>query len=237
MNIRSDAPPSDIDINDYFDVPNLIKILEYADLTYNVEHKKQHLDIAQLIKTTSCIKGGNPKNAGKIEKLIKELSNLILVSLEHQSEDVRNDAEMVFDIIKRDPSEMQYAGNKLKDSEVFISKAVKVHACVFEHASEKLRKSREVVRRVIQLAPSAFLYASPELREDKNLVFEESLKKVEIFKYAGFGLKSHKGFVAKMILENARHYEAISDELKNDDLLIQRLIQLNPEVLSYVKAH
>lgn len=103
------------------------------------------------------------------------------------SDKLRNDKEVVLAIVRKDPDQLQYALDIMKDDKEVILAAIGAKQYLdaidnviyygsdgiyLEYASARLKNDKELVLKAVESNGWAFQFASEELRDDKELLLK-----------------------------------------------------------------
>lgn len=86
------------------------------------------------------------------------------------NEDIRDDEEIVKNIIEKDIDSLRYASHRLKNEKKFMRDAIDINVLAFKYAPYSLKSDEEVVKKVLRENGTLLQYASDELRSDKSII-------------------------------------------------------------------
>jgi hypothetical protein len=92
--------------------------------------------------------------------------------LDFLSIELKNDKEVVLDMVKTNGNNLEFAKESFKDDKEIVLVAVKSTAKSFQYASDRLRDDKEIVNYILEYSPPLIEYASRRFRNDKELVID-----------------------------------------------------------------
>lgn len=132
-------------------------------------------------------------------------NNNILV-LDLCSEELRNDKNLVLQLLKTNGNNLALVKNEFKDDKKLVLAAIKSKPESFQYASERLRDDSTLVYYTLNFAPRQIRYAGSRFKEDKEIV-------------------------AKLLVDSPVIIQYIHDDLKNDlDILLQLWTDIKKEI-------
>lgn len=191
------------------------------------------------------IKKMNNIHITKIKSIIKIFCEL--------SDCYKNDEDIVFVGISKNPYLLEHLSEKFKDNEFFVLKAVRVNGFLLKHASERLRDNDDVVFSAVKVDAGSLMYASEQLKNNKNFIkkcafFHENILDVlpqwkedidialNVVSQYSFSLlkmsdnlKNNLDFIKMLMKKNANAYRSIENDLKDNEEVIELAIQGNVE--------
>ena len=115
--------------------------------------------------------------------------------IQHASNQLKNDKEVVLEAVKQDNSVLKYVSERLKNEKEVVLEAVKQDGCVLQYLSERLKNDKEVVLEAVKQQGYALKYTSERLKNDKEVVLEAINQNVFALKYASKRLENDKELV------------------------------------------
>ena len=121
-----------------------------------------------------------PKRLWRNRKFIlKAIKRDATVVFDYMDEKFKDDEEIVFEAIKREPILLSYASEIIKDNKDFILAAVKEEPLCFYNASERLQQDKDIA--LAARSTYAFIYKDlrSELQDDIDIiqvVIEQSIE-------------------------------------------------------------
>ena len=110
-------------------------------------------------------------------------------ALRYASEELKNDREVVLQVVKQDGGALRYASEELKNDREVVLAAVKQNGWALMYASEELKNDREVVLDVVKRAGYVLKYASEELKKDREVVLAAVKSDRQALQFASNELK------------------------------------------------
>ena len=141
-----------------------------------------------------------------------------MMALQHASERLRDNDEVVREAIQKNVLALQHASERLRDNEEVVLMAVRQKGRALQHASERLRDNEEVVREAIQKNAFALQHASEKLRDDKQIVLMAVRQRGGALWCASERLRDDREVVLAAVTggNNTSAFEWASDRLKAD---------------------
>ncbi|EFC37839.1 predicted protein [Naegleria gruberi] len=134
-----------------------------------------------------------------IKEIIKQSKG---AAIEHLTEEMKSDQEIVMLSMEEYPAALQYASEEIKNNRDIVLKAVTVDGAVLDYCSEALKKDREVVMAAVGNNGQALSYASEVFRNDKEIAL--------------LACKTY-GFAFLMVGESLRHDQDILEQAMETD--------------------
>jgi len=154
-------------------------------------------------------------------------------SLRHFSDEVRNDREVCFEVIRRfADSEFRFASYKVRDDDNEAIKAIKTNSNNFYYVSERLQNNKDIILFALQSDPSNIYHCPKEILEDPNLVSSFCTRYV----YSTLippELKTSKVYVMQLVKSRGKLLKLVSDEFKDDADVVNAAIARNGCTLKY----
>jgi len=128
---------------------------------------------------------------------------------------------------------------ELRNDAILVFKAVSNNHEVLKYASDALRNEFSFIRKVISVNPKALQYASDEMLNNQELVFTAINKDRSLINYVGEELKSNKSFVNEIVRIDPKiitNYEsmillAIENDANNYNHYSKDSFRINKEFL------
>ena len=131
--------------------------------------------------------------------------------LQHVSESLRNDKDVVLKAIRTDSNSFEYASDSLKKDKGFILSIIKNHSYIFKYVHSSLKNDKEFIIKALNVAPRIFHHADISLRNDKP-------------------------FVMSMIKDISPNViTAVGDDLVSDKELVLAAVKRNGDLLRFLK--
>lgn len=112
--------------------------------------------------------------------------------LDFISPELKNEKELVLELIKANGHNLAVVKKEFKDDEEFVWTAIKSSYNSFCHASERLRDDDAIVDYVLQISPTQIEYTSDRFKNNKELVIELLKLNKTLISRIGEELKSDK---------------------------------------------
>jgi len=154
--------------------------------------------------------------------------------LQHVSDNLRNDEEIILAVIKEKNSALQYIPEHFLNNKNFILKGVSVNKFLLERASYDIRNDKELMLKVVSENNNVFLSVSDNLRNDKQVVFAAVNKNPESLAYVSNNIYNDRNFLLELIEQNYLVLKHVSDKFLDDRNFILEAIKNNPKALSIV---
>ena len=166
--------------------------------------------------------------------VLKAINNDISVSLEYLSDGLRDDAEIVLNVIKNNGLQFRYASVRLRDDEVFVLKAMLIcngirtsienrEVEIFESSSKQLRSNKEFCLKAVKITWSCIRFISEQLKDDDDIILAAMETNDVAIDYASKRIKEkkedlinnyYKLAAVTNLQENARFKRLRQDQLK-----------------------
>ncbi len=124
--------------------------------------------------------------------------------------ELKNDKNLVIDLLKTNPSNYTLIRNDLKDDKEVILTAIDKDPKMFRYTSEKIRDNDEIVNFVLDKSPENFAYVSSRFKTDKQFILNLAQKTPSVVSQIDPSLKSDVELLAKIwqsIKENYLHQD------------------------------
>ena len=134
-------------------------------------------------------------------------------SLQYASPEYRQDYCLIRTAFEKDTSSLRYAEGRFLDDSYYMTKCIKADGMALEYASNRLKEDDNFVKTAILKTPKSIQFASERLKKNKELAYSLLLTK-----------------------KDSSFIEFFSDEVKDDDRIVMKTLQLNPKMLSKVNV-
>jgi hypothetical protein len=143
----------------------------------------------------------------KVNKSYKRfIYNNDTLLLELCSEELKNDKDLVLQLLKVNGNNLKLATDEFKDDKKLVLAAIKSKKESFQYASSRLRDNTSLVNYILKFSPRQIKHAGSRFKEDKALV-------------------------SKLLKDSPVIMNYIHEDLKNDlDILIQLWTDIKKEV-------
>lgn len=158
-----------------------------------MKNEEQHilLNPDRLISLSRKILFTDKEAAKKVNKSHESFiyNNDILV-LELCSEELKNNRDLVFQLLKVNGNNLKLAKDEFKDDKKLVLAAIKSKPESFQYASERLRDDNNLVHYTLNFAPRQIKYAGSRFKEDKELASKLLKDSPLIIKYLHENLRN-----------------------------------------------
>ena len=129
--------------------------------------------------------------------------------------------DFAYELLAINAMTLRYFGQKLRDDEKIVLKAIEYTYRSYEFASNRLRNDEEFVLQVLEINPSCLAYAPRRMRENRELVMQLMKKDPFVYRYAK-GEMDDDSKLALEAVKGAPHlYDFLSMKMRaNQDFLI-----------------
>lgn len=161
--------------------------------------------------------------------------------LEFFPQKYRNNKEIVLIALTYYPYPLKFASEELKkDKDIFYAAldAQEGSIDVLDDANECLRDDKDFMKEMLKVDGNAFKYCSERLKNDEEMV-ALSIENYGSLEFAPDNFKKNKKFILKLV--NISHnlskdvFSHISEELRNDDDVINKFIKKDVRCYSFLK--
>jgi superoxide dismutase len=157
-------------------------------------------------------------------------------ALEHASEELRADRELVLKSVEIDGSDLKYASDVLRADKEVVLRAINSVGSALEYATENLRADRAFIMIAVEENGSALEYASDVLRADKGVVLRAINSDGCALEYANDVLRADREVVMMALKENGCALEYVSDDLRADRQVVFKAITSNESAFRYARV-
>ena len=224
----------------YFLLNINVNIFEYlsTELQKNKEIilliiKKKYYLLDDVFK--KCFSSNELKNDEEfIFNVIKQNGNV----LEYLEEKFKNNKQLVLEAIKQNPYSIQYASIEILADKKIMLEAIKLCGSVLKYASEDLKNDKQIVLTAIQQNGNALIYASKQLNKDKELVIE-AVKKVGYILYHVYPeFLEDREVVLNAVKQNGLALKYISSKkLIEDKEIVLNAVKQNYLAYNYISSN
>lgn len=134
--------------------------------------------------------------------------------------ELKQDKELILDIIKINPTNYALIKNDLKDDKEIMLTAIEKQPTMFAYTSAKFKDEEEVVNLAISKAADNFSYISGRLRGSKNFIIEVLKKHPRIITYIDPTLKSDIELLSKFWESIKKNYSNNTTQLLNNSIVL-----------------
>jgi len=139
----------------------------------------------------------------------------------------RKKKEYGIEEIKKNPYNLEYADETLKNNKEVVMQAVSKLGVALKYASEQLRSDKEVVRTAVSEYWSAIRYADESLRNDKEIGLIVTKGNGEAFVYLSDSLKKDKDIILNSVKDYPSAINYVEFELLYDDQFMAKIKEIN----------
>lgn len=234
-------------------IPAIILIAKIAlHLTHTIKINSSHdgseeshpneLKIALDINTFHDLDEWNKKtiiqalSREELRQVFKEYSFM----LQYATDEVRNDVEIVSEIVKVDGKTLEHAGEEIKNNKEVVLLAIKSYPLCVKHASEELRKNREVALEAVRRNryTLTFGYVDKQFLDDDEIVLEALSRDsmvLDVLDKANQRFRDNKRLMLELIERNREDsrcfaislFSSLSPQLRDDRDLALAAIKRN----------
>lgn len=155
------------------------------------------------------------------------------LSLHELPKELQDDEYIVFNLVKDNGYDLQYASDRLKNDPKIVLEACKESGFTLRFASQKLRNNRDFVLKVVKIDGGAFKYIDNSLKSDEEILTEAVKNWGYALSSASPELRDNKKIVLEVIKTEPSMVEYISDRLKNDKDIILVAVKKNGNILKF----
>jgi ribosome biogenesis SPOUT family RNA methylase Rps3 len=150
--------------------------------------------------------------------------------LSYASKDLRNDRELVSEIIKKKYWELNLASVNLKNDRELILEAVKINGMALAFTSYNLQNDREIVLEAFK-TKIRIMEDILENFNEKFIQFSQRMNGTGIIIYVSEHLKDDHEVILHAVKEDGRAIKYASENLKRDDVILFQANKSNTNVL------
>jgi serine/threonine protein kinase len=146
--------------------------------------------------------------------------------------DFYQDKDVVYELIQKNPNQMQNAPLKLLNDEEFMLKCFKISKYTLVHTPYFYDEI--FCESLIKNSIENFNFISHLLKSNEEFLLKSLKVNFNIFHYFNLEMKESKEFILKAIELNTGILKYISNDLKNDETFAMELVRINGNCLEYL---
>ena len=196
---------------------------KYLELKRQIGGEDDEKDkLIEAVKLDGLALKSAPDNFKDDKEVVLEAVNQNGKALEFASDNLKDDKEVVMAAINKDAIAFKYASKKLKNDRDLVIFAVSKNGWVLRWLSN-FNNDKEIVMLSLKNNGLILNLVSDNLKDDEVVVYEAltHLLKFDsgyerMFPLISSRLKNNKEFILKVLKFDAKYYNFLSDDLKND---------------------
>jgi serine/threonine protein kinase len=146
--------------------------------------------------------------------------------------DFYQDKDVVYELIQKNPNELQNTSMKLLNDEEFILKCFQISKYTLVHTP--FFNDEIFCESLIKISIENFNFISPLLKSNEEFLLKSLKINFNLFHYFNLEMKENKEFILKAIELNTGILKYISNDLKNDESFAMELVRMNGNCLEYL---
>lgn len=150
----------------------------------------------------------NPK-LQRSKKIVSRAVRSHGLSLEHASEEFKNDFDIVFRAVRKKGSSLQFASSTLQNTIEIVTEAVKQEGASLQYASVKLKTNKNIILEAIRNDPDSLQYADEMVKKDKKFFLEAAHINWKCIKHVQDPLQSDTQFIRQFAQKAEVKIEAV----------------------------
>lgn len=163
-------------------------------------------------------------------------------AIEYASDDLKNDKDVF--LIANDTwgglISLQHFSESIKGDKDLVLSAVKKNGLALKYASDRLKNDREIVLESVKCksnSPWALYHSADHFKDDYEVVMQAVVSVGWALKFASDRLKTNREIVLTAVKQNGYALEHAPDSFRNDKEIVVNALQSNPYSITFVSEN
>jgi hypothetical protein len=165
---------------------------------------------------------------------VKQNGNAIQWCTKMQSIQLCKDSEIVYKIIETAPEQFKNLSKRIKNNIDFAFAAIKKFPSNVQFATDKIKDNKEWALELINNHGCDLYYFSGKLQYDHDLILAQVKTKAYLFQYAPVICRENLELICQAVAINYSVYATLEERFKNNPQVIVELLKHDENVLIYL---